>query len=280
MDALVQALASWVRQVLMAALLAAVVDLALPRGRFRHYGRLLLGLLLLAVLLKPVLVLAGSGPQGLARLLQQAAGQALSAASHPGATAAPPSSSAQASRLAQLTDRQVLDLYRSRLEEVALEAARSVPGVASASVRLGILSDPASPAFGRLESARVVVSPAGTASRSGQGGSSSAGAPGGSPPASPPGGGGGAGAGGPLRVPPVAPVRVAPVRVGSSPGGASGPAGGSGASGPGPGRTPATAAERRLAGAVRQAVAQALGLAPEQVEVRIAAGGDATDGAP
>ncbi|MDI3299473.1 MAG: stage III sporulation protein AF [Bacillota bacterium] len=270
MDALVQALTSWVRQVLMAALLAVVVDLALPRGRFRRYGRLVLGLLLLAVLMKPVLALAGAGPQGLARLLQQAAGEALSAAGQPGALPQGPLASSEAKRLSALTDRQVLSLYLTRLEEVAAEAARSVPGVAAARADLRVVADPSSPAFGQLESARVVVSPAGAASRSGQGGPSSP---------SPAGRGQ---AGGGLRVPPVPPVppvRVSPVQAGSPSRDASAPGAGAGAPAA-PGRPPASAAEKRLAGAVRQAVAQALGLAPERVEVLVAAGGDGADGAP
>ncbi|MDI3317446.1 MAG: stage III sporulation protein AF [Bacillota bacterium] len=264
MDGLVQALTSWVQQVVMASLLALVVDLALPRGRFRRYGRLVLGLLLLAVLMKPVLALAGSGPQGLSRLLQQAAGEALTAASHPGALPSGPAASDQARRLVRLTGQEVLTLYLGRLEEVAASAARSVPGVADARVRLRAVSDPASPSFGQLESARVVVLPAGRTSRSGQGG----------PPAAAGRWGGGASA---VRVQPVAPVRVPTIRVGSSPAPAPSPGEGTPA---GPARPPSGAAEQRLAAAVRQAVARALGLAPERVEVAMAAGREEADAAP
>ncbi len=54
MDAFTQFLAGWAREIIVVVGLAAVVEILLPRGDFRRFGRLAMGLFVLLALTKPL----------------------------------------------------------------------------------------------------------------------------------------------------------------------------------------------------------------------------------
>lgn len=140
------ALAHWGRNLLALALFGLLAELLLPSRATEGYVRLVIGLVLLTAVVSPVLgVVRGALGTGLGALSGSGGATSLSSLLHAEATTAP---SGQAALVAQVFAREVA--------KVAQNAARSLPGVVSATAAAQVSGGPGS-AYGQLEGVRLTV---------------------------------------------------------------------------------------------------------------------------
>jgi len=119
----VDALRTWARQLVILAVLAGLVEMALPRSNLRQPARLVLGLVLLLAVAAPLLGWLHN-PVHWEDALAVAAGADL------------PEYQSGAERLTQATGDLARQELQRRLELAAEVAARQVPGVESARARV------------------------------------------------------------------------------------------------------------------------------------------------
>jgi len=150
----VEALRTWVREVVTLLVLAGLVEMLLPAGGSRRFARVALGLFVVLAVARPVLALVG-GDVSLDRDLAALASWGLGYAP---AGATPLERGAE---LREASRERVLAASRAALEtQVAVLAGRD-PEVARAEAEVVLVSNPASPAYGSLEAVvlRVWLAP-------------------------------------------------------------------------------------------------------------------------
>lgn len=142
-----EALKEWVRTLAMLLILASCLELLVPMGGMKKYVRMAMGLLVMLSMINPLFAFLGQpvdldpavfAPQTEARL---------------------PSLDeimAEASRFREKTEALALEQTRSRVEEEAARAARSVEGVADAQVEAALAADPGGYTLERIT---VVITP-------------------------------------------------------------------------------------------------------------------------
>lgn len=144
------AVQAWLKQLVLVALLAALVEMLLPQSGLRRYAHAALGLLVLLAVLVPFLALVRQGVDWEA---------ALGPGPEP---AAAPARRVEATvrRLEEVNLRQALAAYRRQVEEAVAAAAAEVPGVARATAGARVEEDPGRPRFGTVTAVTVTVTPA------------------------------------------------------------------------------------------------------------------------
>ncbi len=139
-----EGLTAWVKQVILIALLAGLVEMIMPDSISRRYTQVALGLLVMLSILLPFL-------QFLQQDIDWETALAFSGQEARPALALP----GEVERFKANERRMVLEVYSGRLARRAREAAAGVDGVRDVRISVQVETDPRSPRYGSVLGATV-----------------------------------------------------------------------------------------------------------------------------
>ena len=141
------ALIAWARDLAALALFGYLLELLLPSRTMEGYVRLVVGLVILAALVSPLLKWLRPG-EAVRLNLPGASAQGVKTVFF------------DENRYANGESSQILDVFSGQAAKATEEALRHLPGVLAPRVRIAVSSDPSSAEFGQIRGASVVFSSA------------------------------------------------------------------------------------------------------------------------